>query len=283
VADQKGIGDFPKPYIKDVSVTQMMVDPSYQRPLRRDRVAQMAKEFDPYKIGTLHLSLRDNGFFYIMDGQHRVETLREVGWGDQEVPDCQVYEGLTVEQEAKIWGALNTFVSPTPLARFRADVVANKPEAVAIQSVVKRLGLDIKNSTTADSLTCVSAMRHLHQVGGEALIERVLSNLVYGFSEAWGSQRFRAEFVLGMAAFLRAHPEVDDARVRAVLGKSRPDDLSAKASASKAASGGSQFNHMAVVLAGSYNNRLREGRIEPKTVRNYGDGMRVTGKATPNK
>src|SRR5258708_7808516 len=64
----------------------------YARPLREPRVKKLVAEFDPLGVGVLYLSMRDDGSYWIIDGQHRAEAARRVGLPGL---DAYVYIDLT--------------------------------------------------------------------------------------------------------------------------------------------------------------------------------------------
>lgn len=80
-----------------VPISLMRTSPVAQRELNQSRVDYIAANFDPEDLGTPTVSHRD-GHFYVIDGQHRVEALKQIGWGDQQI-QCWSYDGLNEEQK----------------------------------------------------------------------------------------------------------------------------------------------------------------------------------------
>lgn len=62
-----------------VSVRDMFVDPSYGRRLDPNAVDKLLREWDERALGTLMLSLRPDGRYAIIDGQHRRAGAKRMG------------------------------------------------------------------------------------------------------------------------------------------------------------------------------------------------------------
>lgn len=53
---------------------------TYQRTLNPQKVKRIVREFDPSKLGVLMISERPDGRYAVIDGQHRMTALREMGY-----------------------------------------------------------------------------------------------------------------------------------------------------------------------------------------------------------
>lgn len=145
-----------------------LLSPSYQRPLRLSWAKTIARELDPDKFWPLLVSRRDDGD-YVLDGQHRLYAVRDLlHWDDQNVP-CEVYSGLSLAMEAKLYATqAATGRKPlTPVERLYAELTAGDPEAVTLAATVERAGLAIdwsagKGEGTIRAMTTISAMHHAH-------------------------------------------------------------------------------------------------------------------------
>ena len=101
-----------------------------QRGLNMEHAKNISKDYNPCLFGLGHVSLRDDGFYYVMDGQHRCTAALIAKRGHEPVP-FQVWRGLSVEEEAtkfiefqqkrKAVGALDRFrvggFDPVPQGR----------------------------------------------------------------------------------------------------------------------------------------------------------------------
>ena len=82
--------------IERIPLSEICIEP-YQRVLNNARVKRIADNFDPARVGVLLLSKRGPHSYAIVDGQHRLCAMRQIG-----VPDavCIVVVGLSYEEEA---------------------------------------------------------------------------------------------------------------------------------------------------------------------------------------
>ena len=77
--------------IERIPLSEICIEP-YQRVLNNARVKRIADNFDPARVGVLLLSKRGPHSYAIVDGQHRLCAIRQIG-----VPDavCIVVVGLS--------------------------------------------------------------------------------------------------------------------------------------------------------------------------------------------
>jgi hypothetical protein len=146
-----------------MKIEGLEVDGRAQRPFSERRATKIAQEFDPDYVGVIHVSQRLDGRFYIVDGQHRVGAMRILGWVDQRV-ECKLYHGLTVAEEAKLFGKLNDFVRVARFDAFMARITARDPDAVAIDEIIRGCGLRWHKVAPQDSENCINCVGALESV-----------------------------------------------------------------------------------------------------------------------
>lgn len=161
--------------LKWVPIPQMTVSPVSQRELNEARVDKLVANFDLEQIGTPTVNLRD-GQYYIIDGQHRVETLRRIGWEDQQV-QCWTYVGLSEEEEAEKFLKLNDYLAVNAFARFRVAVQAGRPIETDIDRIVRANGMCVSISDTEGSISAVGTLKRVYARGGPVVLSQTL-NLV---------------------------------------------------------------------------------------------------------
>lgn len=143
MAAKTKISDAGKPM--RVAPVEMNIGP-YQRPLNEKRAKYIADTFKWGYMQPLTLSIRSNGTFWVVDGQHRHAALVYLGFKDEKV-NCDVRTGLTVPQEAELFRALNNLRKPpTAFADFHAGRHQKDPAVLAIDKIVESHGLRISNS-----------------------------------------------------------------------------------------------------------------------------------------
>lgn len=189
-----------------VSIDKLVVDGKYQRPVEEKRVERIVNEFDSKLLGTLELSERKNGTFAVIDGQHRYEALKRVG--RKTVPSL-VHKNLTVKEEADLFARTNMGRKPlTPVQRFRAQVFAGDPQAVAISKIVTKCGFKVDYSETSTELGAIASVVALEQAyrnhGGEHLTQ-----MLETIRDLWFGERYAvsANIIRGMGKFLMMYGE----------------------------------------------------------------------------
>lgn len=155
-----------------VPIAQMKVNPLAQRELNQARVDKLAANFDPEQIGTPTVNHRD-GAYYIIDGQHRIEALKAVGWGDQSV-QCWTYEGLTEAQEAETFLTTNDTLAVRALDKFRTGVQAGRETETEIDRVVRAQGLVVSSDKQPGAIAAVGTLRRVYSRSDSKTLGRTL-------------------------------------------------------------------------------------------------------------
>ncbi|HET9893773.1 MAG TPA: DUF6551 family protein [Streptosporangiaceae bacterium] len=179
-----------------VPITLMKVSPIAQREYRPVWARELAGDFDIEQLGIPVVSRRA-GFFWIIDGQHRVGALKIIGYGDQHL-ECEVYEGLTEADEAEMFLRRNNKLTVTAYAAFKVAVVAGRTEEVAIDTIVRSCGLHV-SKTRGNRATCaVGTLRRVYRRDGAENLRRALQIA----AEAYGDAGLEADIInaLGMMA-----------------------------------------------------------------------------------
>lgn len=91
---------------KILSTADLFSGQPYQRPVKERVVDKLVREWDPRLLTPLVVSYRD-GRYYLVDGQHRVCGGKKKNSGKDVDMLCQVYYGLTYEQEAELYYKLD--------------------------------------------------------------------------------------------------------------------------------------------------------------------------------
>lgn len=250
----------------------LLIDPAYQREQNTIRVNKIAQEFDTDMMGAVVVSRRTNGDLVLIDGGHRIAALHLMGWGDQEI-NAIVLDGLTLKDEAHVFSVINSNrAKPKPTQIFRADVIAQQPEAVLIQSVLNALNIEVVDSPKKKGLRSIGTVRTLFRQDGQEALARVLKLLSTAYGR--GPNTFNHDLLVSMAAMLRHHPGMSDQRLHDSLRKfGSPESLVADGKRRAIAIQGRTHNAIANVALRAYNMRLRE-----KTrIALFDEDTRITG------
>ena len=184
----------------------------YQRPFNQARANKIAKHWDENQIRPLEVSVRANGDMYLLDGQHEnCGTLLK--WGDSATLPARMHYGLTIEQEAEIFHALNTnFVKPAYNDTLKARVAAGDVKANGYIQCLSIAGIEIDYSRSNEKKCRFVAHRQ-----GESAYRR------YGFEKVVKAFKvirqltqpgmWRGEMVPALAMVFCSKPDADMKRL----------------------------------------------------------------------
>lgn len=250
-APEVNVGDFPYEF-RVVSISEMFVDDSYQRPLT-SFVDRIIKNYDPALVGTLVLSFRDDGRrtqqrYAVVDGQTRMEGMRELGIL---TAPAVVFYDLTRQQEAQLFAKLQKERRGiASFHRFRAAFVGGEEEPKAIMRIATGAGYVIGIDDKRKQISAVAALEKVYRRSPE-LLERTLLIL----KEAWRDRHMpNGEVIRGMGYFLDRNENVDDDRMASRLSTISPEELKRRSSALRegAGHGGGSERYMAGAIEGVY-------------------------------
>lgn len=176
-----------KPELRQLRVSDLIVDPHIQRSVDRIRAGAMATDLDMDAVGVITVSRRTNGSYHIIDGQHRVEALRLAG-GEGEKVHCRIFSNLSVEDEARMFRLLNNSKSLQALDKFRVRVVEGEEVAVFISDVLTRYGWKVTPASGEGCFTAVVAAERVYHRDYTA-VERTIATV----TRAWGHDSASAD------------------------------------------------------------------------------------------
>ena len=165
-----------RPTIKKIRIDTLCVPPAgkAQRPFREAKGDRIAAEFDINSFG-FPVVCRVDGTNWIVDGQHRLYAIQKCGYAKaSDSLDCEVYDGLSMTEMAKMFLGRNRSTPVTPFERFGVAVTAGYPTETAITEIVESTGLKIGYPKTEGNVFSVGALRRVYERYGADTLERVL-------------------------------------------------------------------------------------------------------------
>lgn len=155
-----------------IPVTEMFVDTRYQRTVQ-SHVNKIAKNWDNNKCAVLQVSYRsDIDKYAIIDGQNRWTAAQKVGITHLL---CQIYENLTIQEEAKIFAEQNDNVAKIASAdKFKSLLIMGDETCLLIKSLCDEFGIAIRK-TYGDSLS-----KSRKNLNGLIAAQRIVEN--YGIN-----------------------------------------------------------------------------------------------------
>lgn len=148
-----------------IPLNELYIDESYQRSLQ-NHVKIIARDWNPTKCDPLKINFREDGFFYVWDGQHRLEAarLRRIRY-----LLCDIVVGLTQAQEAELFGCQGVGIKkPDPYDIFKANVCAGEEIDIAIKNMCDKYDLLVnRNNKKSGNLSCLTLARDIFKHGEE--------------------------------------------------------------------------------------------------------------------
>lgn len=208
-----------------VALDELHIDESYQRSLQ-NHVKIIARDWNPTKCDPLKINFREDGNFYVWDGQHRLEAARLRGI---KYLLCDITVGLTQEQEAELFGCQGMGIKkPDPYDIFKANVCAGEEIDTAIKDMCDIYDLVVnRNNKKAGNLSCLTLVRDIFKKGDEKYFDWVLELLHKArWNEFPQSHCHRiVNSLYEIRKFSEEQNEFVQRKLIAYLKKTNPDDL----------------------------------------------------------
>jgi hypothetical protein len=230
-------------------------------------VARKAARFRAEAIGVPAVSRREDGTYVVLDGQHRCEVLRRAGVTDVE---CKVYEGLTVAQEAELFGLLNDGRPLKAIHKFLARLTEGEETACDIARITELSSWKISEFGGNGTITCVVTLEKVHRndkARKKGAPPRDLERTLRCIAEAWGHRpgATDAAIIGGIGAFFNVYEEAADrgelAKRLAAAYPDGPDGLLGSAKGLRAYRGGSIAMCVGERVWAVYNKERRSRRL----------------------
>src|SRR3990167_2369616 len=130
--------------IRPVPLGVMRIPPALvtQREFRQAHGDRIAADLDLNKIGFPIINHRD-GIYWVLDGQHRVYALKQFGFSDKDVLECEVYEDLTDAEMADIFLGRDARKAIAPYDKFHVACTAGRKRETDVRRTLEANGLRI--------------------------------------------------------------------------------------------------------------------------------------------
>jgi len=252
-----------------VNVADLNIDPEVQRVLTPGWVKAHTPIFDVELLGYIVVNRRPNLKLFVVDGQHRVELLRAVGWGDQNI-HAEYFEGLSKQEEAALFVARNDRRAVRTIDKFRIRAVANDDIAIGVYKVANDAGVTISDRSGTGHVTAVKACEDIYKGGGIASLKegkRALGDAFRVILKAWGPEpsNLNGKVIHAMGLVqLRYNGRIDQSALAAKLAPfpGGAPGLLGRAKSSQGIHGGSVQSCAAALIVDIYNRGRRQGKLD---------------------
>lgn len=182
-------------------------DIAQREKINQARVDKIAADFDLEQLGTPTVNERD-GSFYVMDGMHRIQALKQIGWGDQQI-QCWTYADLTDEQMAERFLKLNDTLAVGAFDKFRIGINAGREVETDIDRIVRAQGLHVSRDESEGAVRAIGTLRKVYDRGGPYVLARTLGLI----RESYGTPGFQAVVIDGLSLLCQRYNGVFDETV----------------------------------------------------------------------
>lgn len=207
--------------IEQVPLDRMILD-VYQRNLNARNIAAIARNFNEARLGVLVVSERSNGFFAVLDGQHRLAAMRQLGI---QSANCIVLEGMTLQEEAEFFRRQSENKQNLRVKDlFNAGIYAGDAQCVEIQKLLDKYSFRIGGSGHAKTVNALDALISIVKLYGYEVLEYTLAVI----DATWPTDRvvMRREMLAPLAEFgHRFRNKVTVSRFAARMMSKMPADL----------------------------------------------------------
>lgn len=195
--------------MKVVNAELISSDMRYQRQVS-GRVKKIASDFNPNMVGCVILSQRDDGTYWVVDGQHRVRAVIIAHKNDPTVSlkvNALVYHGMTPQDEAEMFAKQHDNTkAPSKPEFFKAKMFAGDEGIAAFKKATEDENVicDFSNAGKKDGyLVCYGAAYEIFKKKGEIEYRNILSMLV----EIWDGDKnsLSGNFLKGMSLIREAY------------------------------------------------------------------------------
>lgn len=181
-----------------LSVDLLRVDRNTQRELRENHIKMIVKEFNVVDFGRIIISKRNDGNYYIIDGQHRVEAVKRLEI--KEVP-CILIKNKTDIEDAGTFLAINKNTEKIKgLEEYRIGLKAENKDWVRVDEILKYAGT-VAGNAKGEINYLPSIRRSLsHNSTFEATKEAFKIMI-----DTWGSEKTNSTTMNAMIVFYNKH------------------------------------------------------------------------------
>lgn len=189
-----------------IAKSSLHIDYRYQRKYSEDKILKLANEWSWIPCGTLAVSLREDGEWYVMDGQHRLLAAMK---RDEitEMP-CMVYDVETVKDEAKAFLTMQTNRRPiSSVDKFNALLMTESHVARVANELIIVTGRKVQRGKSAGGFRAVQVVMDC-VAENEAVLRKVWPIII----ELCGSDHVMGQSLISGLWFLQCHTDQDLSR-----------------------------------------------------------------------
>ena len=129
----------------------------------------------------------------MIDGQHRIEALRQYGFSEDSV-QCWTYEGLSQAEEAEKFLKLNDTLTVSAFDKFTKGVRAGRQPECTVQSIVLAQQCVVSKDHVPGAISAVGTLMKVYRRS----TDEVLAKDLHIIRDAYGDPGFEASVIDGI-------------------------------------------------------------------------------------
>jgi hypothetical protein len=183
-------------------LARLILDPAYQRKVSPTNVARIRASYDPESTRSLVVNKRTDGSFVVIDGQNRHRAMSLEG---ETHAMCEVHEGKTESEEARLFNRCNTGKPLVGNDLFRSLYYAKDTIAIDIVSLVSSLGFNIqidkREKKNVLTIGCPQTLVNVYRSRGFPLLTEAMTIIAKtwtGENGAIEKEALKAPFIEGL-------------------------------------------------------------------------------------
>jgi hypothetical protein len=203
--------------IRPVPLGKMRIPPALvtQREFRKAHGDRIASELDLDKLGYPIINHRGDNY-WVCDGQHRVYALKQFGFDDSYVIDCEVYEDLTDPEMAEIFLGRDARRAISSYDKFHVACTAGRKREADVRRTVEANGLKIGRVKEDHTIGAIGALCKVYDRSGAVVLGQTVRALKVAF--AGDPRSFTPELIEGMGlVFNRYNGKTNEKEISARL------------------------------------------------------------------
>lgn len=247
-------------------VKELRVDMRVQRELQECHVEKMLKKFDPASFGRISVTKREDGYYYVQDGQHRLEMARRLSL--DEVP-CVVNNLVSIKDEGHTFIKINqNSAKVSGIDKYRIGVSSEVPEYLRIKECCDYAGLRVGSGP--NYINCVAAIgRCVNSATLMTSIEYNMKAMKYALKilkDSFGIEGINQITVQAMFMFVKTYVMDNITDITSVtdrLQRANIKEIISKAHEMRTNGSGKVYSYVAYLFVTEYNRNLKATRKLP--------------------
>jgi len=182
-----------------------IVPAGYQRGTQAEQVNNIIAKFNEAKLDALLVSEQPNRTYHVIDGAHRTEALREMGYTHAM---ARVLTGLTYEQEADLFARQKEDVRNISGFDFhKAGVISKYDTCLRIEKILGDNGFQVGNGKDFSNISAIQTLNTILNEYGDNVLDETLCLI----ASTWNglTKATTREFLIGVAEFVHRYGMVN--------------------------------------------------------------------------